>query len=511
MPGRRIDIIGGGPAGLYAARLLKTARPDWAVTVHERMRGSRDTFGFGVVLTASTMENLTEADPDSAAGIRAASHSGHALRLLRGGESIDLHGARNLAIARSRLLEVLARHARAAGVELSTGREADAVAMDADVVIAADGVRSATREKLATELGAEVSVGRGWYLWCGADFALRDSIFSPSRTGHGLFVAHAYPYARDRSTFLIETDDASWHAAGMSASDQATAPGGSDDYSLRYLQDAFVGELAGHRLLGNRSRWLRFHTVHLRRWSHGNIVLIGDAAHTAHYTLGSGTKLAMEDAIALSKALLAEPDVPAAFAMYEQSRRPSVERFQRLAARSQRWWESFPLRAQQPVTTLALGFLTRAGNISLGQLGEHSDQPLLDALSQYHGEPLPGLPADPVSWALGQPVTMEGRRLATRVADPGTLGSATAIDWSDADPWNDAGDAIVNRLRRSGGSPVWLRGADDLPAVQGRVDLAERLKLELGRTVIVQLPAAARGEAAAALVCGRCDLVRLTG
>ena len=475
------------------------------------MRGSRETFGFGVVLTGSTMQNLTEADPDSAADIRAVSHSGHALRLLRGDESIDLHGARNLAIARSSLLEVLARHARAAGVELSTGQEADAVAADSDVVIVADGVRSATREKLATELGAEVSVGRGWYLWCGADFALQDSIFSPARTEHGLFVAHAYPYAPDRSTFLIETDDATREAAGMNASDQATAPGESDEYSLRYLQQAFGAELAGHRLLGNRSRWLRFHTVHLRQWSHGNIVLIGDAAHTAHYTLGSGTKLAMEDAIALSRALLAEPDVPTAFAMYEHSRRPSVERFQRLAARSQRWWESFPLRAESPMSTLALGFLTRAGNISVTRLAEHSEQPLLDALAEYHGAPLDNLPADPVSWVLGQPTTIGERRLATRVvAGPGELGDVTTVGWSDVDPWSDASDALVARLRGSQRLTVWLRGPGDLDAAQGRVDLAERLKLELDATTVVQLPAEARAEAAAALVCGRCDLVELT-
>ncbi|MGH3967751.1 MAG: FAD-dependent monooxygenase, partial [Mycobacterium sp.] len=359
---------------------LKLARPDWSVIVHERAQGSGDTFGFGVVLTESTMNNLTQADPESAAEIRAVSHSGHALRLIRGRERIDLHGPRNLAVARSSLLEVLTGHALAAGVVVNTGQEVDGVALDADVVIAADGVRSAIREKFATELGVEIGTGRSRYLWCGADFALQDSIFAPVRTHDGLFVAHAYPYAQDRSTFLIETDDATWESAGMRASERATPPARSDEYSLRYMQDAFAEYLEGHRLLGNRSRWLRFSTVHLRRWSHENVVLIGDAAHTAHYTLGSGTKLAMEDAIALSNALLTEPDVPTAFARYEESRRPSVEAFQRLAERSQRWWESFRLRLDQPVTTLALGFLTRAGNIDLETLGEHSDRPLLGAL-----------------------------------------------------------------------------------------------------------------------------------
>ena len=508
MTRRRIAIIGGGPAGLYAARLLKTARPDWAVTVYERTQGSRETFGFGVVLTGSTLANLTEADPYSAADIRAVGHVGHSLRLMRGSQSIDLHGARNLAIARRSLLDVLTQHARAAGVEIEIGQRVDAAALDADIVIAADGVRSGTRSKLASELGADISVGRGRYLWCGTDFALENSLFSPARTEHGMFVAHAYPYAGNRSTFLIETGDATWRAAGMDDSDRATAPGGSDEYSLRYLQQAFAAELGGHRLLGNRSRWLPFHTVHLRRWSHGNTVLIGDAAHTAHYTLGSGTKLAMEDAIALSRALLDESDIATAFAAYEQARRPFVERFQRLAARSQRWWESFPLRLDRPLPTLALGFLTRTGNIELGRLGATSDQPLLDALSELHGEPLGELPHDPAGWVLDRPINVEGRCLASRVTDSAeTLDRAAVIEWSGADPWNELGDATVDTLRNSAQRTALVRGADDLTAVQGRIDLAERLKLELNRTVIVQLPETARAEAAAAVACGRCDLV----
>lgn len=157
---RRVEIVGGGPAGLYAARLLKTARPDWSVTVHERMRSSKETFGFGVVLTESTMSNLMQAGPESAEDIRVASHSGHALRLQRNGESIDLHGARNLAIARNTLLEVLGRHARAAGVVVRSGEQVQASTLDADVVIAADGVRSATREKLASLPGASRRRGR---------------------------------------------------------------------------------------------------------------------------------------------------------------------------------------------------------------------------------------------------------------------------------------------------------------------------------------------------------------
>lgn len=507
MPHRQVEIIGGGPAGLYAGRLLKLARPDWAVTVHERMRGSRETFGFGIVLTGSTMDNLIRADPASAADIRAASHAGHALRLQRAGERIGLHGPRNLAIARSTLLEVLERHARAAGVTIITGTQADSSSLDADVVIAADGVGSATREKLASELGAEVIPGRNRYLWCGAGFALDDAIFSPARTGDGLYVAHAYPYAADRSTFLIEADEATWQAAGLERGEAGAAPGDSDDHSLRYLQDTFAGDLAGHALLGNRSRWSRFRAVHLDRWSHRNTVLIGDAAHTAHYTLGSGTKLAMEDAIALVDALVAEAGVPAAFDRYEEVRRPAVDRFQRLAERSQRWWESFPHRAGQPLPTLAVGFLTRAGNIDLDRLATQGDQPLRDALSRFGRKPVNALPADITGWILHQPFG----DLASRVADdPAALGRpVTAIDWADPDPWSPAADAVVGDI--GGDSLTWLRGPDTTTAMDGRIDLAERIRLQRNAPVIVSLPAADGATAAAALASGRCDLVHFTG
>src|SRR6185312_6805020 len=257
--------------------------------------------------------------------------------------------------------------------------------LDVDIVVAADGISSATRED--GDFGGTVDVGRGLYLWCGTDFALADAVFAPVETEHGTFVTHAYPYSGGQSTFLIETDEQTWRRAGFAAgfaADSEQAPSDASDLiSLRYLQQAFAGQLRGHALIGNRTRWMRFRTVRCQRWSSGRTVLLGDAAHTAHYSIGSGTKLAMEDAIALVEALGAEPDAARAFARYEAARRPAVGRLQELARRSQLWWESYPSRLHIPVERLMVAYMTRAGNVPLGRFAATNPGVVALALGQY--------------------------------------------------------------------------------------------------------------------------------
>jgi anthraniloyl-CoA monooxygenase len=497
MQPRRVAVLGGGPGGLYVARLLKLAFPSCEVTVHEQ--GEPDaTFGFGVGLAAGTQRKLAAADPDTLRDLVAAGCR-HDMTLQVGEHVARVHNDRLIGLARTDLLAILQRHAEKAGVILNFGARRSAAEFDADLVIGADGVGSATREQ--GPFGARIGTGRGLYLWCGTDFALDDAVFAPVRTEHGVFVTHAYPYGTERSTFLIETDEATWRRAGFDATTAATPADASDEESLRYLQDAFAEQLRGHRLIGNRTRWLRFRTVHCARWAAGTTVLLGDAAHTAHFSIGSGTKLAMEDAIGLVDGLLAGDDHQSAFAAYETARRPAVERLQELARRSQLWWESFPSRVHLPVEQLMVAYMTRAGNVPLERFAATNPDLVATALTQYAGSPPPADPDGITAWVLQQP---------SRTDPPEDL---VTINDGVADPWDEHGDAVVARARaaRERGAPGFrFAGPSDRGALLTRLDLAERVRLEAGGIVLVEGPAALRDDLAAGLVSARTDLIAWT-
>ena len=260
---RRVGVLGGGPGGLYAARLLKLARPSCDVIVYEQGEPGT-TFGFGVGLAAGTQRNLAAADPDTLRDIVAAGCR-HDMTMQVGDRVVRVHNDRLIGIARTELLAVLQRHAEKAGVRLEFGARRGAGDVDADTVIAADGISSATRED--GDFGGTIEAGRGLYLWCGTDFALADAVFAPAETEHGTFVTHAYPYSGGQSTFLIETDEQTWRRAGFEATTEQTPSDASDLSSLRYLQQVFAGQLGGHALIGNRTRWTRFRTVRCQRWS----------------------------------------------------------------------------------------------------------------------------------------------------------------------------------------------------------------------------------------------------
>jgi anthraniloyl-CoA monooxygenase len=341
-------------------------------------------------------------------------------------------------------------------------------------------------------------------------------------TEHGTFVAHAYPYAPDRSTFLVEVDENTWRRAGFDASTEATAPDASDDTALGYLSEAFAGHLRGHPLIGNRTRWLRFRTVTCRRWAHDNRVLLGDAAHTAHYSIGSGTKLAMEDAIALCSALAGEQDRGTALARYQAERKPAVERMQHLARRSQWWWDSFPDRMRLPVDQLTVAYMTRAGNVSLERFAGSTPDVVRAGLAQYADAPPTHVDLDePVEWVLRRPLVCGDGEFAERVVDRGRfhLGDSVSdedgriplivVDRVPVDPWDADADALVDRVRAGladGARGAWVTGPADRDCLLTRLDVAERLRAA-GALVVTEGPAPLVADLAAGLASGRTDLV----
>ena len=329
----RIVSIGGGPAGLYLAILMQKADPSHRITVLERNRPD-DTFGFGVVFSDATLENFAEADRDTHDAIVRSFAHWDDIDVHYRGEVLTSSGHGFSGMSRQRLLDILQRRATALGVELRFEAEVtdvDSVSARADLVVGADGVNSLVRSHYAEEFGPRVDWRPNRFVWLGTTFPFAAFTFMFKEDRHGLWRVHAYRYDATYSTFILETREETWRRAGL---EWAT-----EDDTLAFAQALFARELQGHRLLKNRSFWRSFPTVRNDHWHHRNVVLLGDAAHTAHFSIGSGTKLAMEDAIALSEALQRHGEVPAALAAYEDERRPQVESTQRAAQVSLEWFE----------------------------------------------------------------------------------------------------------------------------------------------------------------------------
>jgi anthraniloyl-CoA monooxygenase len=329
----KIVSVGGGPAGLYFAILMKKANPAHAITVVERNRAD-DTFGFGVVFSDATLENFHEADPETHDEIASAFAHWDDIEVHYQGQVIKSTGHGFAGLARQRLLDILQRRCRRLGVELVFEMEVtDAAVLAAgyDLVVAADGVNSTLRTRHADHFEPVIDWRPNRFVWLGTTFPFPAFTFLFKEDGHGLWRVHAYRYAEKESTFIVETTESAWREAGLEHADE--------DRTVAFCERLFARELRGHGLLRNRSLWRQFPTVRNARWSHDRVVLIGDAAHTAHFSIGSGTRLAMEDAIALARALRRQSDVPAALAAYERERRPQVESLQRAAQTSLEWFE----------------------------------------------------------------------------------------------------------------------------------------------------------------------------
>ncbi|MFD9704354.1 FAD-dependent monooxygenase [Lentzea sp. NPDC059081] len=367
----RVVVIGGGPAGLFLGRLLKLADPGCRVEVHER-NGPEEAFGFGVVFSDRTMSAFRAADPETHQRIRAASVSWTDMEMRLPGRVLRYGGYGFTAISRRELLRVLQEQAAAAGAGLVFHSRIDLARAgeDApDVIAVADGVNSAARAVLAGRLGSRVETGAAKYIWFGTETNYDAVVFPFVETRFGTFGAHAYPFGNGLSTFIVETSERTWLAAGMDVSTAgAREPGQTDEYTRRLLGEVFREHLDGRPLIGNNSKWSTFQVVRNDRWSDGNAVLLGDAAHTAHFSVGSGTKMAMEDAIALSAALTSAGTTAEAFADYERARRSPITRTQALAEPSMRWWETFGNRTGLAPGQFGLHFLTRTEAIGYAGL-----------------------------------------------------------------------------------------------------------------------------------------------
>ncbi len=292
--GLRIVCVGGGPGGLYFALLMKRAAPQNDICVVERNRPG-DTFGFGVVFSDATMAGIAEADSEAFAAISNGLVHWDDIAIHYGGETIVSTGHGFSGMSRHTLLATLQQQAAAAGVRLEFEREIDTLDQfaDADLIVGADGVNSTVRRLLADRLETVIDHRPNRFVWLGTTKPFAEFTFYFKRNEHGLWRVHAYQYGPNRSTFIVECRDETWRAAGMHRA--------SEEETAAFLEALFSEELAGHRLITNRSLWRQFPTVGVRPWSSGNVVLLGDAAHTAHFSVGSGTRMAMEDAVALAR------------------------------------------------------------------------------------------------------------------------------------------------------------------------------------------------------------------
>ena len=358
----RIVCQGGGPAGLYFALLMKQSQPRSRVTVYERNRPG-DTFGWGVVFSDQTLDNLRTADVPSAEAILGAFNHWDDVEINFKGRRIRSGGHGFCGIGRQRLLDILQARCRALGVELVFQHPVtdQDTFPDADLVIASDGINSRVRTLHADVFQPTIETRACRYIWLGTRKTFDAFTFAFEKTEHGWFQVHAYRFDRETSTFIVETPETVWRASGL---DRMPSTEG-----VAFCERLFAPYLDGHRLMMNSghprgSAWINFNRVHNERWVHGNIVLLGDAAHTAHFSVGSGTKLAFEDAITLHRCLMREDDLPRALAAYEAERKIEVLRVANAARNSTEWFENVDRYTGMEAEQFAYSLLTRSQRIS---------------------------------------------------------------------------------------------------------------------------------------------------
>jgi anthraniloyl-CoA monooxygenase len=440
-----IACIGGGPAGLYLGILVKRVAPEHDVVVYERNRPA-DTFGFGVVFSDATLGNLAAADPETHAQITAsfARWDDIEISIPSLGYTTRSTGHGFCGLERKTLLQILQRRAAELGVRVEFEHEVRTLAeVHADVVVACDGVASWVRDALAAELAPAVDVRPNKFVWLGCTVPYDAFTFLFQDTPHGMFRVHAYRYHKDGSTFIAECREPTWRGFGLDATDE--------DGTIAILERVFADHLRGHRLIKNRSIWRNFPTVRCAKWHAGNVVLVGDAAHTAHFSIGSGTKLAMEDAIVLRDELLATRDIAAALAAYEAKRRPDVEALQAAAQASLEWFEGTERYAAMAPVQFTYSLMTRSLRVSHASV-EKRDPHLARGVEELLAAEVGAPPQAPTQL----PFQLGDRRLPDRMLAADRVARIATIDV-------DAGE-LVAAIHRAGDRDLLLLdpGTDEL-------------------------------------------------
>ncbi len=518
----RVAVAGGGPGGLFFATLLRRFDPSIEVTVFERNRAD-DTFGFGVVFSDRTLEGIHEADPVLRQALDTHGCHWDEIEVRLKGERLRCGGNGMAAIVRTTLLLLLQERARDLGADLRFSSE---VTLDDlgeyDLVVAADGTGSRIRDQVAEHLDITVETSEVKFIWFGTNYLFGGLTFVHEHGPDGAFAVHGYPISKSVSTFIVEADEPTWRRAGLDEFDVTQPPGPSDMRTKDYLQDLFASQIEGRELLVNNSRWSNFVTRRTRPWhafAPQPVAFLGDAVHTAHFSVGSGTKMAMEDAVALASAVTTHgSDMDATFEEYERTARPPVTHVQDAARPSLSWWERFGVYhdALEP-WQFVYHFLTRS--IDESRVGRRDPDFVAASHKAWHdlfGSPPLDTPIGHDGWSAPSRIVSVTEKAAVPIsltADGTILPLRTEA--TESGPWGALVQAPDDESGMTAAKANLIALADQHPscvAVYGgsdltRVLLSEEARLHHGLPSVLIDHDLDRDRAVTTILSGRADLV----